>query len=346
MSQAIAAALLTPETVARIAPDYRRWFTDILPALLQSLGDRPAGYVPTLARWLDDPFAVSYGAVKALASFGPAAAPAVPSLKSYLARQVEVARKPRTDQFATASLAGIAETVASIGPAAKPMVDELRRALEFSAGNMCHDDGDDAGAIVRALGAVDASTWPIVRGTVETAWKKGASCGDQGRDRLMMGVGSFGPAAISFEGLLRPVLVDARASFESRGQAARALRRLGAHLDARDSPLARLFEARLARQERDTPVERARRDARPPEDAAGLLAIETLAACREDAGIAPGPTASIDEMNAFGYDENRRFSACVAVRVCGPGATVAGETLGVCCDYAYLGARPRFCPRD
>ena len=62
--------------------------------------------------------------------------------------------------------------------------------------------------------------------------------------------------------------------------------------------------------------------------------------------MAPESTASIDEMNAFGYDENHRFSACVAARVCGPGATVVDETLGVCCDYAYLRARPRFCPRD
>jgi len=276
----------------------------------------------------------------------PAGALAVPSLKSYLVQQLERARKPGTDRFATAPLAAIAEAAASIGPAAKPMVDELRRALELSAGNICHDDRDDAGAMVGALGAVDASTWPIVRGTVEAAWKKAASCGGQGHDRLMIGVGSFGPAAISFDGFLRPVLVDARASFESRGQAARALRRLGARLEARDAALAHLFEARLARQERDTPVERARRDARPPENAAGVAAIEALAACREDAGIAPGSTASIDEMNAFGYDENRHFSACVAVRVCGPGATVAAETLGVCCDYAYLRARPRFCPRD
>ena len=73
-------------------------------------------FVPVLARWLVERERESHVVVQALAAAGPDAAPAVPALRAYLAREFDHAREitgSHTD-FAV-SLASVAKTAAAIG---------------------------------------------------------------------------------------------------------------------------------------------------------------------------------------------------------------------------------------
>ena len=233
------------------------------------------------------------------------------------------------------------------------MLGELRDSLTVAAGSMCDlNRADDAGAILEAMAKLDASVWESVRATVETAWTQGGNCGersslslggdrgDWGRVRLMDGVGAFGPAAASFQTVLRPVLAGTRASFETRGRAARALRRIGARLDAREAALANVLEARIARREA---VDWQARRAWPPETAGALLALDAIGGCMSDANMPLRQQPKPADLAAFSYDENHAFVGCVHERLCGPGREVLDETLATCCAFAYQSGRPGFC---
>jgi hypothetical protein len=346
--------LLTPDVVARVAPENRQSFVWIYPALMSSRPAQRGAFVPILARWLGEREREreSHVVVQALAAAGADAAPAVPALRAYLVRELDRARGGRDDL--AASLGNVAKTAAAIGPAARPILGELRDALAVAAGKMCDlNRADDAGVILEAMAKLDASAWGSVRATVETAWRRAGNCGEPsslslvgdrgewGSVRLMDGVGAFGPAAASFQTVLRPVLVSARASYETRGRAARALRRIGARLDAREAALAGVLEARLARREA---VDWQARSKRPPETAGALMALDAITGCMADANILAQKPPTPADMAAFSYDENHAFASCVYGRVCGPGPEVLDDTLAVCCGFAYQGGgSPVFC---
>ena len=293
LTAAVLARLLTPQAAARVAPAFQSDFAQTFPSLLPALGERAAAYVPVLARWTEERGKATYAALQALAAMGPAAAPAVPALHALLVREIAEARGVHGfKQFAAihggTRLTPAAQAAAAIGAAARPLVGDLREALALLPDRICDwESSEDAGAILAALAALDAA-WESARVPAEAAWARTASCpepselsvlggtGDAARERLMAGVAAFGPAAIAFQDKLRPVLVDPHAPFALRGRAARALRRLGAPLDARDSALARLLEARLARLERITAADQRRRFARPPEAAGALSALDAL----------------------------------------------------------------------
>lgn len=351
--------LLTPDAVARVAPANRLPFALIFPALLSAHRTSRGAFVPMLARWLDERSEASQVVVQAVAATGPDGAPAVPALRAYLVRELDRAQQPTTRDYVSASLSNVAKAAAAVGNEARPMLGELRGALAATAGRMCDwNRSDEAGTILEAIGTLDGSAWESVRATVETAWQRGANCAEAsgldlggnpgvwGRERLMDGVGVFGPAAASFQALLRPVLADTRASFETRGRAARALRKIGARLVARDGAQAKLLEARVARLERERPAAVwQRRAAEQPEAVAGLGALDAIAACMADANVTGPALPPVGDMGAFSYDENHAFVRCVSDRICGPGADVLAETLATCCNYAYARARPDFCIR-
>ena len=188
---------------------------------------------------------------------------------------------------------------------------------------------DEAGTILEALGKLDPSGWDGVRATVEAAWERGGKCeqsglslrnhaylslrnhaGTLGRARLMDGVATFGPAAASFTAVSRAALNDARASLDSRGHAARALRNIGARLDTREDALAQLLAQRLSRREREAAITRSQPD---PEawNKRGPLAIDEMVGCMADANIVEQKPTRPAAIAAFAYDENRRFAACV-----------------------------------
>ena len=46
---------------------------------------------------------------------------------------------------------------------------------------------------------------------------------------------------------------------------------------------------------------------------------------------------------SFSYDENYRFKACIANRLCGPGEKILADTMETCCAYAFASKAPSFC---
>ena len=100
----------------------------------------------------------------------------------------------------------------------------------------------------------------------------------------MTGIAAFGPRAASFGARFRTLMIDERRPLSDRGRAARALQALGAPLDAQEAALARVLAARLLREEREAKRPGVRKAQHTEMDAA-RLALETLNACREDAGL-------------------------------------------------------------
>jgi len=64
--------------------------------------------------------------------------------------------------------------------------------------------------------------------------------------------------------------------------------------------------------------------------------------CQDDAGLAH-LKVTVSALMSFSYDENYRFKACIANRLCGPGEKILADTMETCCAYAFASKAPSFC---
>ena len=358
--------LLSPETVAKLPPRFRPEFSRMLPKLLDDARppDHGEGYVPILAHFADqDATQVAQVHVQALGRFGAAAASAIPVLKARLLRDLDAMKhaSERTEWLAPPRewiVAAIALAAAAIGPPARVLLDDLERAYLQEAERICRSEvASDTNALLRALAALEPARWKNIAEATERAWSALDHCGDSskkskraapvvpgepGSRTLMDGIAAFGAQAASFAPKLLPLLANERLSFAERGQVARALDRLGASLPAREADLSRILVARLAREEKEA-THRGPEPLKQVADGA-KAALQALHDCEEDAGLGRPATAHLDDLLPFAFDEHRSFAVCVSKRLCGPATRVLGETLAVCCDYAYSGPTvPPYC---